>query len=303
MFSEHEKDAKQVMEKHDEYQYLDLIHNIIDKGSWENGRNGATKVIIGNSMRFNLSDNTIPLLTSKKLAWKTCVKELFWFISGSTDNSILNKNNVKIWNGNEEDYKMKNDENNLVDGELGPIYGHQWRHFNAPYDTCKDSYEGKGVDQLQNIINDLKDVKRRTSRRMILCAWNPDQLDEMALPPCHVLVQFHVTNGDELSCSLYQRSGDVGLGVPFNIASYSFLTHILANHCGLKAKDFIYFLGNAHIYDDHIESLKLQLNNNPLPFPKIHIKNKHDNIDSYCLEDIEIIGYKHCEQIKMEMRK
>ena len=301
MFSEHEKNAKHV-EHHDEYQYLDLIRNIINNGSWENGRNGNTKVIIGNSMRFNLSNGVIPLLTTKKLAWKTCLKELFWFISGSTDNTILNKNNVKIWNGNEEDYKIKND-NNLEDGELGPIYGHQWRFFNAPYKTCKDSYTNCGVDQLQNIIDDLKNKDNRTSRRLILSAWNPEQLNEMALPPCHVLVQFHVTNGDELSCSLYQRSGDVGLGVPFNIASYSFLTHILANHCGLKPKEFIHFLGNAHIYDDHIESLKLQLNNTPLSFPKINIKNKYENINHYSLDDIEIIDYMHCEQIKMEMRK
>ena len=302
MFSEHEKNAKHVEDHHDEYQYLDLIRNIINNGSWENGRNGNTKVIIGNSMRFNLSNGAIPLLTTKKLAWKTCLKELFWFISGSTDNTILNKNNVKIWNGNEEDYKIKND-NNLEDGELGPIYGHQWRFFNAPYKTCKDSYTNCGVDQLQNIIDDLKNKDNRTSRRLILSAWNPEQLNEMALPPCHVLVQFHVTNGDELSCSLYQRSGDVGLGVPFNIASYSFLTHILANHCGLKPKEFIHFLGNAHIYDDHIESLKLQLNNTPLSFPKINIKNKYENINHYCLDDIEIIDYMHCEQIKMEMRK
>lgn len=302
MFSEHEKNAKHVEDHHDEYQYLDLIRNIINNGSWENGRNGNTKVIIGNSMRFNLSNGVIPLLTTKKLAWKTCLKELFWFISGSTDNTILNKNNVKIWNGNEEDYKIKNDIN-LEDGELGPIYGHQWRFFNAPYKTCKDSYTNCGVDQLQNIIDDLKNKDNRTSRRLILSAWNPEQLNEMALPPCHVLVQFHVTNGDELSCSLYQRSGDVGLGVPFNIASYSFLTHILANHCGLKPKEFIHFLGNAHIYDDHIESLKLQLNNTPLSFPKINIKNKYENINHYCLDDIEIIDYMHCEQIKMEMRK
>tara|TARA_Y100000992_G_scaffold128641_1_gene84704 strand:- start:1998 stop:2906 length:909 start_codon:yes stop_codon:yes gene_type:complete len=302
MFSEHEKNAKHVEDHHDEYQYLDLIRNIINNGSWENGRNGNTKVIIGNSMRFNLSNGAIPLLTTKKLAWKTCLKELFWFISGSTDNTILNKNNVKIWNGNEEDYKIKND-NNLEDGELGPIYGHQWRFFNAPYKTCKDSYTNCGVDQLQNIIDDLKNKDNRTSRRLILSAWNPEQLNEMALPPCHVLVQFHVTNGDELSCSLYQRSGDVGLGVPFNIASYSFLTHILANHCGLKPKEFIHFLGNAHIYDDHIESLKLQLNNTPLSFPKINIKNKYENINHYSLDDIEIIDYMHCEQIKMEMRK
>ena len=279
-----------------------MLQDIIDDGHFEEGRNGTTKCVFGAAMHFSLENGSIPILTTKKTAWKTCLKELFWFISGSTDNTILNKNNVKIWNGNEEDYKIKND-NNLEDGELGPIYGHQWRFFNAPYKTCKDSYTNCGVDQLQNIIDDLKNKDNRTSRRLILSAWNPEQLNEMALPPCHVLVQFHVTNGDELSCSLYQRSGDVGLGVPFNIASYSFLTHILANHCGLKPKEFIHFLGNAHIYDDHIESLKLQLNNTPLSFPKINIKNKYENINHYCLDDIEIIDYMHCEQIKMEMRK
>ena len=159
----------------------------------------------------------------------------------------------------------------------------------------------KGIDQLQNVIDILKDEDKRTSRRIILTAWNPEQINEMALPPCHILAQFNVVN-NKLSCSMYQRSCDVGLGVPFNIASYSFLTHILAKHCDLEAGDFYYHLGNTHIYDDHIEQLKLQVKNKPFEFPKINIKNKRDNINDYTIDDVEITNYNCHQQIKMEMR-
>lgn len=243
----------------DEYQYINLIQTILEKGYNESGRNGNVKAIFGTSMRFNLSNNKIPILTTKKLAWKTCLKELLWFISGSTDNKILKQKNVKIWNENaSREFLDSRGLQHMEEDDLGPVYGHQWRFFNAPYDNCRTDYTNKGVDQLKYIIDSLKNPNTRTSRRLIMSAWNPQQLDQMALPPCHVLAQFNVFDHDKLSVALYQRSGDVGLGVPFNIASYAFLTHLIAHHCNLKAYEFVCFLGNAHIYDDHIETLKIQ---------------------------------------------
>ena len=289
--------------KHDENQYLALIDDIVDKGELVNGRNGKTLTVFGSAMHFSLNNGEIPLLTTKKVAWKTCLKELLWFISGSTNNDLLNNQNVKIWNGNSSREFL--DSRGLVnnrENDLGPVYGHQWRFFNAEYSNCDDNYEGKGVDQLDYIIKQLKDPKQRYSRRLLMSAWNPCQLDEMALPPCHVLVQFNVLPGDKLSCSLYQRSGDVGLGVPFNIASYSFLTHLIALHCGLNAHEFCYYLGNCHIYDDHIEQLKVQRTKEPYEFPKLLIKNIKDNINDYTIDDFEIINYTSHETIKMNMR-
>ena len=290
-------------QKHDENQYIALIDDIINHGDMVDGRNGKTLTVFGSSMHFSLENGELPLLTTKKVAWKTCLKELLWFISGSTNNDLLNEQNVKIWNGNSsrEFLDSRGLVNNRVN-DLGPVYGHQWRFFNAHYTTCDDSYNGKGVDQLDYIIKQLKDPKERYSRRLLMSAWNPGQLDEMALPPCHVLVQFNVLPGDRLSCSLYQRSGDVGLGVPFNIASYSFLTHLIAFHCGLKAHEFCYHLGNCHIYDDHIEQLKIQRNKEPYKFPKLVIKDKKDDINDYIVDDFEIKDYKSHEPIKMNMR-
>ena len=291
------------MEKHEEYQYLDLIDNILKNGSIVKGRNGTTKSIFGASMRFSLQDNTIPILTTKKVAWKTCFKELMWFVNGHTDNTLLQNQKVKIWNANaSRDFLDSRGLQHLKENDLGPVYGHQWRHFNAKYGSCEDDYSNKGVDQLQYIIDSLKDPNERFSRRLVMSAWNPCQLNEMALQPCHVLTQFNVSNNNELSCSLYQRSGDVGLGVPFNIASYSFLTHIIAKHCDLKPKDFVYFLGNSHIYDDHYTALSEQIKREPREFPKIYIKNKHDNINNYSLDDIVIENYNPYGKIKMNMR-
>ncbi len=290
-------------QNHEESQYLDLITRIFEKGSEEQSRNGKVLSVFGNSMRFSLQNGQIPLLTTKKVAWKTCFKELMWFMKGSTSNDELRQQKVNIWNDNSSREFL--DSRGLVnnkEGDLGPVYGHQWRHFNAKYNDCETDYSGKGVDQLQNIINELKDPSKRTSRRLVMSAWNPEQLNEMALPPCHILVQFNVREGKYLSSSLYQRSGDVGLGVPFNIASYSFLTHILAKHCGLIADEFVYFLGNAHIYEEHIEPLKTQITQTPLDFPKMNLKNKYDNIEEYTLDDIEwITEYNHHQTIKMKM--
>lgn len=292
------------MENTQEKQYLSLIENILNDGTLEKGRNGNTLCLYGEKMKFDLRNNTLPLLTSKKVAWKTCLKELLWFINGSTNNKILKEQNVRIWNDNaSRDFLDSVGLETNEEDDLGPVYGHQWRYFNAPYKNCYHDYSGKGIDQLQNIIEMLKDPNQRKSRRIILSAWNPEQLKEMALPPCHCFVQFHVRRENELICCLYQRSGDVGLGVPFNIASYSFLTHLLAKHCGLEATEFIHFIGNAHIYDDHIDALKNQLNNKTYEFPTINIIDKKENINDYNIDDFEIINYKHSEKVSMQMRK
>ena len=288
---------------HDENQYITLIEDILKYGVMVDGRNGNALTTFGSAMHFNLENNKIPVLTTKKVAIKTCIKELLWFISGSTDNKLLKNQNVNIWNGNaSRDFLDMRGLNHLEEDDLGPVYGHQWRHFNAEYKDSKTDYTNKGIDQLKYIIDCLKDPKERHSRRLIISAWNPCQLNEMALPPCHILAQFNVIK-DELSCSLYQRSGDVGLGVPFNIASYSILTHLLAKHCNLKTKEFIYYLGNTHIYDDHIEELKQQIIRTPHEFPSICIQNLHDDISSYTINDIIISDYKFHPSIKMEMRK
>ena len=288
----------------EEHQYLNLIRDIIEKGSDEKGRNGNVRVLIGASMRFSLKDNKIPFLTTKKLAWKTCLKELLWFMRGDTNNKHLKEENVHIWDDNgSRDFLDSRGLQHLEEDDLGPVYGHQWRHFNAKYTTCHEQYDGKGVDQLMNVIEALKDPERRTSRRLIVSAWNPCQLDEMALPPCHLLMQFNVVNGNQLSCCLYQRSGDVGLGVPFNIASYSMMTRIIASMCGLEASEFVYFLSNAHIYDDHIESLKEQMEREPYEFPTFEIKKEISDIESISLDNFELRDYNFHSKISMKMRK
>ena len=290
--------------EHDENQYLSLIEDISNYGVLVNGRNGGALTVCGSSMHFSLENNVLPLLTTKKLAWKTCLRELLWFISGSTSNTILQNKKVKIWNDNaSREFLDSRGLTNLDEGDLGPVCGHQWRHFNAQYTNCNDDYKNKGVDQLEYIINQLKDPKARYSRRLVMSAWNPCQLDEMALPPCHILVHFNVLPPNKLSCSLYQRSGDVGLGVPFNIASYSFLTHLIVKHCNLVSYEFIYHLGHCHIYDDHIERLKSHLDRRPYTFPTIDIKCKHENIEDYVETDFEIKNYQSHEIIKMKMRK
>ena len=266
------------------------------------GRNGKTLAVFGSSMHFSLENNNIPLLTTKKLAYKTCLKELLWFIKGSTNNQTLINQNVHIWDGNgSREFLNSRGLYNNIENDLGPIYGFQWRHFNANYNDCNTDYSNKGIDQLKYIIKELKNPETRNSRRLILTAWNPCQLHLMALPPCHVMCQFNVTNNNKLSCSLYQRSGDVGLGVPFNIASYSYLTHLIAHHCSLECCEFIYNLGNAHIYNDHIDGLNVQKNRIPYKFPIIEILNKYDNIEDYKVEDFLIKDYNYHEQIKLIM--
>ena len=293
------------MSEHEEYQYLRLLEEIEQNGFYEDGRNGKTKSIFGSLMRFSLRDGKIPILTTKKLAWKTCLKELLWFIKGETDNKILQSQGVHIWDANaSKDFIGRVGLSHYEDGILGPIYGYQWRHFNAPYHVINGTIldENKpGIDQLQFIIEQLKNPATRNSRRLILTAWNPCQLNKMVLPPCHILCQFNVHDGDKLSCAMYQRSVDVPLGSPFNIASYSFLTHLLAHHCGLKAHKFVYFMGNCHIYEEHLEIVKQQTTRIPFEFPDLEIINKRENINDYVISDFKISKYTSHDAIKMKI--
>jgi thymidylate synthase len=286
---------------HPELQYLGLIKNIIKRGTLTKSRNGNTLNTIGTMSKYNLENGTLPLLTTKKVAWKTCLRELLWFINGDTDNNSLRSKNVNIWNGNStREFLDSRNLRHYKEGDLGPIYGFQWRNWNAPYWGSHVNYRDRGIDQLAGIISSLKDPEERYSRRLIMSAWNVEQLSSMALPPCHVLSQFHVLDDDKLYCSIYQRSGDVGLGVPFNIASYSLLTHMIADLCGLKATELVHFIGNAHIYESHVEALKEQVEREPYEFPKIYINSKND-IDDFVVKDFNLENYKYHPSIKMDM--
>lgn len=297
------KNQDKTQDFHEEHQYLNICSDILKEGELIQGRNGFTKVTIGGVMHFSLQEGSIPLLTTKKMAWKTCLKELLWFIRGKMDNHILKEQNVHIWDGNTTpEFKKEYGVEHLGEDDLGPVYGHQWRFFNADYVNKNYNYDGQGVDQLQEVIDQLKDPKKRNSRRLIISAWNPCQIQEGVLPPCHVLFQFHVTDENKLSCTLYQRSVDVFLGCPFNIASYSFLTHLIAHHCDLIPHEFIHYLGNTHIYDDHFEQVEEQIKREPHPFPKIKILCKKENINDYTIEDFQVESYVSHKSIKGKMR-
>jgi thymidylate synthase len=287
--------------------YNELVRRVLVEGTWESGRNGNTKALFGHMMRFDLRDGALPLLKGKRVAWKTCLKELLWFIRGSTDNRELKSDNVHIWDANaSRQFLDSRGLHHLEEDDLGPVYGHQWRHFNADYKGRDESYEGKGVDQIQYVVDQLSNPETRMSRRIVMSAWNPCQIHEMALPPCHVLCQFNVSGEcqDELSCMLYQRSGDVGLGVPFNIASYSMLTHIIAEKTGLKAKEFVHTLGNAHIYDDHVEALVEQISRDiPESAPtRFVIKEPKSELTEYQINHFAVLNYEPLGAIKMAMR-
>lgn len=300
-----EKDITYTFERytrvnHEEQQYLNFIKDIILNGIHKSNRtNVDTLSIFGHQMRYSLRNGRIPLLTTKRVFWKGIVEELLWFIKGSTNERTLSEKGVKIWQDNGTRSFL--DSRGLIDreeGDLGPIYGFQWRHFGAEYIDCHTDYSGKGKDQLMEVIKTIKEDPN--SRRIILSAWNPIALDKMALPPCHVLCQFYVANG-ELSCQMYQRSCDMGLGVPFNIASYSLLTILIAHICNLKPGDFIHTLGDAHIYSNHIEPLKEQLTRIPRPFPTLRILRHHGNIEDYTIDDLQLLSYDPYPSIKMDM--
>ncbi|WP_313122374.1 thymidylate synthase [Exiguobacterium sp.] len=257
-------------------QYHALCEHILEHGKKKEDRTGTgTLSVFGHQMRFSLQDG-FPLITTKKLHMKSIIHELIWFISGDTNIRYLQENGVRIWN-------EWADEN----GDLGPVYGAQWRSFPRP--------DGTTVDQLAQVIEQIK--TNPDSRRLIVSAWNPGQVDEMALPPCHLLFQFYVADG-KLSCQLYQRSADVFLGVPFNIASYALLTHMIAHVCGLEVGDFVHTLGDAHIYSNHIEQVNLQLTRTPKKLPTLRFARTVDRIEDFRFEDIIIEGYDPDPHIK-----
>ena len=250
-------------------QYLDLMQKVLDEGQEKSDRTGTgTLSIFGHQMKFDLSKG-FPLVTTKKVHLKSIIHELIWFLQGSTNISYLKENGVSIWG-------EWADEN----GDLGPVYGAQWRSW-------PDGNNGT-IDQIENLINGINN--NPDSRRHIVSAWNPALVDEMALPPCHSLFQFYVANG-ELSCQLYQRSADIFLGVPFNIASYALLTHMIAQVCNLKAGKFVHTLGDAHLYINHLEQAKLQLSREVMELPELKLSSNVENIFDFKYEDIEIVNY------------
>ena len=282
----------------EETQYLNQIRNIIEVGCLKENRTGTdTLSIFGTQSRWNLRD-TFPLLTTKRVFWRGVVEELLWFIRGSTNAKELSDKGVNIWDANGTREFMLKKGINREENDLGPIYGFQWRHFGANYKTMHDDYSGQGVDQLANVIYKLRNSP--TDRTIILSAWNPCDLDSMVLPPCHCLCQFYVANG-ELSCQLYQRSADMGLGVPFNIASYSLLTLMLAQVSDLKPGDFIHTIGDAHVYVNHIEPLKIQLAREPKIFPRVTINSTIKDIDEFTCSDFTLEGYNPHPSIPMKM--
>jgi len=292
--------AKKVPRRHEEYQYLEIIEDILEHGNQKSDRTGTgTKSVFGRQMRFSLRDGTFPLLTTKKTFYRGIAEELFWFIRGSTNAIELKEKKVMIWEGNSSrEFLDSVGLSHREVGDLGPVYGFQWRHFGAEYSDMHADYSGQGVDQLAEVIHKIKN--KPDDRRIIMCAWNPKDIPRMALPPCHCLVQFYVANG-ELSCQLYQRSADMGLGVPFNIASYALLTHMIAHVTGLKPGEFVHTLGDTHVYLNHVEPLKEQLTRDPKPFPKIVIKRKVENIEDFTIDDFEVQGYDPHPKITMEM--
>lgn len=287
----------------EENQYLNLLDDILSTKNNQEGRNGNTLSIFGSTMHFSLEHNKIPIMTTKKVAWKTCLRELLWFIKGDTNNKHLKEKNVHIWDENgSRQFLDGRGLTKFMEDDLGPIYGFQWRHYNAKYHNCNSNYSNKGIDQLKEVIECLKDPEKRNSRRMIITAWNPCQLDIMALPPCHILMQFNVTNNNKLSCAMYQRSNDEACGTCFNIASYCFLTHLLAKHCDLEPYEFLYYKGNCHIYEEHIDNIKIQLQREPFEFPTLEIINKREHIEDYVETDFVVNNYKHHEAIKYIMK-
>ena len=256
--------------------YLDLMRHVLEHGTDKSDRTGTgTRSVFGYQMRFNLQDG-FPLLTTKKLHLRSIIHELLWFLRGDTNIQYLRDNNVTIW----DEWADEN-------GDLGPVYGYQWRSWPTP--------DGGSIDQIANLIEQIK--RNPDSRRLIVSAWNPALVDEMALPPCHAMFQFYVAAG-KLSCQLYQRSADIFLGVPFNIASYALLTMMLAQVCGLQAGEFVHTLGDAHLYSNHFEQAKLQLTREPRPLPTMTLNPAVDNLFDFKYEDFELSGYEPHPHIK-----
>ncbi len=257
-------------------QYLDLMRRILNEGIDRTDRTGTgTRSVFGHQMRFDLNDG-FPLVTTKKLHLRSIIHELLWFLNGDTNIKYLQENGVSIW----DDWADEN-------GDLGPVYGFQWRSWPSP--------DGTSVDQISNVIQQIK--TNPNSRRLMVVAYNPSFVDQMALPPCHSLFQFYVAN-NKLSCQLYQRSCDVFLGLPFNIASYALLTHMMAQQCDLDVGDFVWTGGDTHLYSNHMEQTHLQLSREPLPLPTLNITRKPASLFDYQYDDFEIQNYEFHPHIK-----
>ncbi len=260
----------------DMQQYLDLMRHVLEHGHDKADRTGTgTRSVFGYQMRFNLQDG-FPLVTTKKLHLKSIIHELLWFLSGDTNIRYLKENGVSIW----DEWADEN-------GDLGPVYGYQWRSWPAP--------DGRSIDQISQLLDMIK--KNPDSRRLIVSAWNPALVDQMALPPCHSLFQFYVADG-KLSCQLYQRSADIFLGVPFNIASYALLTMMVAQVCGLQPGDFVHTLGDAHLYSNHLEQARLQLTREPRPLPTMKLNPAVKDLFAFTFEDFALEGYDPHPHIK-----
>ncbi|RDA88539.1 hypothetical protein CP532_6599 [Ophiocordyceps camponoti-leonardi (nom. inval.)] len=306
------------MSRHEELQYLDLVREIIDHGEHRPDRTGTGtySIFAPRPLKFSLNqDGTpiLPLLTTKRVFLKAIVLELLWFIEGNTSSKALSEAGVKIWDGNgSREFLDSVGLSHREVGDLGPVYGFQWRHFGADYVDAETDYTGHGVDQLADIIYKLRNTPY--DRRIILSAWNPKDLKIMALPPCHMFAQFYVSyprsrdgvEGEKpkghLHCQLYQRSCDMGLGVPFNIASYALLTHMLAHVCDLVPGSLTHVMGDAHVYLDHVEALEEQLKREPRPFPELQItREKGGGIDGWKAEDLVVRNYEPQKSIPMKM--
>jgi len=256
--------------------YLDLLQTILDRGARKTDRTGTgTLSIFGHQMRFDLGQS-FPLLTTKKLHLRSIIYELLWFLAGETNVRFLNENKVTIWDEWADEH-----------GELGPVYGRQWRAW--------PTADGRTIDQVSDVIEQIR--RNPDSRRLIVSAWNPADIPDMALAPCHALFQFYVADG-RLSCQLYQRSADMFLGVPFNIASYALLTHLVAAQAGLGVGDFVWTGGDCHIYDNHLEQVAEQLSRDPYPSPTLRLARVPDSIDGYEYEDLEVVRYEHHPAIR-----
>jgi thymidylate synthase len=261
-------------------QYLDLLRHVLDQGEIKSDRTGiGTRSVFGAQIRFDLREN-FPLLTTKKLHLRSIIYELLWFLRGDTNVRYLNDNKVTIWD------EWKKD----AEGNLGPVYGKQWRRWEA--------VDKRSIDQVSEVIKQIKN--NPDSRRHIVTAWNPGEIEQMALAPCHCLFQFYVSNG-ELSCQLYQRSADIFLGVPFNIASYALLTRMIAQVCDLKPGDFVHTFGDLHLYTNHVEQAKLQLSREPHPLPQMKLNPAVKRIDDFKYEDFDLVGYNPHPSIKAQI--
>jgi dihydrofolate reductase/thymidylate synthase len=291
----------------EENQYIKLVTQVLREGEHRRDRTGTgTLSIFGASLRFSLKSGRFPLLTTKRVPMKAIFEELLWFIRGETDGQVLADRGVGIWKKNGTREAL--DEIGLPDRpehDLGPIYGHQWRHFGAAYVDCHADYTGQGVDQLAELVNNLRTDPN--SRRHLLVAFNPAQRREMALPPCHAMCQFYVSgppDKQELSCQMYQRSADIGLGLPFNIASYALLTRLLASVCGMTAKELIVIIGDAHIYVNHVDALRLQVERRPRPFPTLSLVNPPTTLaelEQLEWSNVQLTDYHPYEKIVMDM--